>query len=69
MLEYKDRGRVVKAQIRQQCGALGWEVICNEKRIEVAGLSLPGSGALIRSLLSEGSNESGPLQRIGSAAW
>jgi hypothetical protein len=66
--EFKPQGAANMAQIRQQSANRGWAVIANEKRIVVGEQELPGSGALIKALLSNGTDAQG-LQHLGATAW
>jgi hypothetical protein len=66
--EFKEQGTKNMAQIREQCDQRGWQVIANGTRIEVGDQQLPGTGALIKALVAEGS-DAPALQRLGATAW
>jgi hypothetical protein len=66
--EYKAQGAAVMAQIRGQCKERDWEAIANERQVKVGDEQLPTSGALIKSLISEGGGAP-ELQRLGATAW
>lgn len=66
--EFKAQGATVMGQVREQCAERSWAVIANEKRVEVANQQLPGSGALIKTLIADG--QSAPeVERLGATAW
>jgi hypothetical protein len=66
--ELKAQGSLVRAKIQQQCDERGWKMTANGRKLEVGGEQLPGSGALIRTLLAHNSEAPG-LDHLGATAW
>lgn len=66
--EYKAQGVSVMSQIRAQCRQRSWEAIANERQVSVGEQRLPGSGALITSLIA-GRAEAPALLHLGATAW
>ncbi len=66
--EFKRQAIRNRAQIRKQCAKRSWNLVANSSRIEVGDQRLPGSGALIKSLLAGGS-DAPEMQRLGATAW
>jgi hypothetical protein len=66
--EFKQQGAELMARVRQQCQERSWTTIANDSRIIVGGQELHGSGALIKTLASQGS-DAPELQRLGATAW
>jgi hypothetical protein len=66
--EYKAHGKTVMIQIREQCRQRAWHAVANKQHIVVGDQEMPGSGAMIKTLLAAGSS-SPELERLGATAW
>ena len=65
--EYGEQGKRLRTKVREQCSTRSWQVIANEKNIEVEHQRVPGSGKLIKELIAQGGNM--PDLGLGATIW